>query len=287
MTTRATSAMAAALALGGALALGHGPAAAQGAGFFGPGPDGDHQPPAYDRDRTTAGRSARQGRAEGERAAGGGLYAGPLYDREPYGFRYGGAGADEVRPGGARFERGYRAGREDERYLQRARAAHNAALRGSAASPPRGAGMGRAEPDVPDPVVLLVERAQQQRAMQAVQRSLAQARAAVEQNDKERAEAALAAADRTLAMAGPGAGGDRLAAALMNQAERALELGDERTAQRALQQVRQAVRDTGGGRPETQEQPAASGAGDGGGGGSTPQRAGAQPQGGAGGGAAR
>lgn len=117
-----TTATAAVLALGSALAFGPGPAAAQPRDYFGPGRDGDYQPRAYDRDRVGPEGGARQGRTQGARS-GGGLYGGPLYDREPYGYRYGGAGADGMRPdrseveraGRAQFERGYRTGREDER----------------------------------------------------------------------------------------------------------------------------------------------------------------------------
>ena len=117
------TATAAVLALGNALAFGPGPAAAQPQGYFGPGSDGDYQPPAYDRDHSRPDRDARQSRTGGTGSSGDGLYGGPLYEREPYGYRHGGAGADGMRPdrsemeraGRAQFERGYRAGRKDER----------------------------------------------------------------------------------------------------------------------------------------------------------------------------
>ena len=119
-----TTATAAVLALGSALAFGPGPAAAQPQGYFGPGSDGDYQPPAYDRSRSGPASGARQSQTGGTGSSGDGPYGGPPYDREPYGYRYGGAGADGMRPdwsemqraGRAQFERGYRTGREDERH---------------------------------------------------------------------------------------------------------------------------------------------------------------------------
>ncbi len=240
MGKMATTAAAAVLAFGGALAFGPDPAAAQPQGFFGPGPDGDYQPPAYDRDRVEPGRGARrQGRADDA-----GLYSGPLYDREPYGYLYRGAGAAAVRPdrtemeraGRAEFDRGYRIGREDERRRLRVHAARDRA-RGDGAD--RGGGL---TDDAPGLLIPPLEHGlEQRRAMQDLRRSLGEARTAVQQGDRARAEAALAQADRLLRLAGPGVGGDRLAAALMNRAEHALERGDQEAARRALQQVRDAL----------------------------------------------
>jgi hypothetical protein len=221
-------------------AFGSTPAAAQPQGYFGPGRDGDYQPPAYDRDRI--------GLDGARSASGGGLYGGPLYDREPYGYRYSGAGADRVRPdrsdmervGRAQFERGYREGREDERYRLRAQAAHARAL-GDGPGIVRGAAGDPADDDR-DIAALLLAHGRQQRAMQDVRQSLQEARAAMGQNDRARAEAALAQADQKLRMAGPGVGGDRLAAGWVNQAELALERGDQEAARRAVREARQAVR---------------------------------------------
>ena len=253
---RKVATAAAVLAFGSALALGPGPATAQPRGYFGPGPDGDYQPPAYDRDRTGPDRGARQGRADG------GLYGGPLYDREPYGYRYSGAGADVVRPdrsevdraGRAPFERGYRMGREDERHLLRAQAAHDFALSG----PARGDGADRAGGLMDDPpgliVVPLGRGLEQRRAVQDLRQFLQEARTAIQQGDRARAEAALAQADRLVRLAGPGVGGDRLAAALMNRAEQAFEQGDQEAARRALQQVRETVRSQDAGQQQAQQQ---------------------------------
>lgn len=258
---------AAALVFGSALVLGPAPATAQPQGYFGPGRDGDYQPPAYDRDRVGPDRGARQGRADSARSArvDGGLYGGPLYDREPYGYGYSGSGADAMRPdrsemerGAARaqFERGYRMGREDERYRLRAQAAHDFALSG----PARGDGADRAgglTDDAQGRIVLPLERSlQQQQAMRDLRESLQEARTAVQQGDRARAEAALGQADRLLRLAGPGVGGDRLAAALMNRAEQALEQGNQEAAQRALQQARQAVRDQRPGQQQAQQRSA-------------------------------
>lgn len=251
---RKVAAAAAALAFGSALAIGPGPATAQPRGYFGPGPDGDYQPPAYDRDRTGPDRGARQGRADG------GLYGGPLYDREPYGYRYSGAGADAVRPdrsevdrtGRAPFERGYRMGREDERHRLRAQAPHDFALSG----PTRGDGSDRAGgllDDPPDLIVVPLGRGlEQRRTVQELRQSLQEARTAIQQGDRARAEAALAQADRLVRLAGPGAGGDRLAAALMDRAEQAFERGDQEAARRALRQVLETVRGQDAGQQQQQ-----------------------------------
>lgn len=213
-------------------ALGPAPAAAQQRGAFGPGPDGDYQPPAYDRDRA-------------------GLYGGPLYDREPYGYGYTGAGADRVRPdrpdteraGRSHFERGYRLGREDERYRRRAQSAHAWALNNGFGTA-RGAADGLADDDW-DVADVLLAHGRQQRAMQDARQSLQDARTAMQQNDRARAEAALARADQKLRTAGPGAGGERLAVGWVNQAELALERGDQEAARRALREARQAARGPG------------------------------------------
>ena len=266
-----TTAKAAVLALGSALAFGPGPAAAQSQGYFGPGRDGDYQPPAYDRGRFGQ---------DGGRSTGGGLYGGPLYDREPYGYGYGGAGADRVRPdrsemeraGRAQFERGYRLGREDERYRLRAQAAHARVLGG-----------GPAEDDDRDAADLLLAHGRQQRAMQDVRQSLQEARTAMRQDDRARVEAALAQADRALRMAGPGVGGDRLAIGWVNQAELALERGDQEAARRAVREARQAVRGPGEAAQQAQGQRPANPAGDGSGGdgGARPEQGGGQQQSGA------
>lgn len=255
-------------ALAAGAAFGSAPAAAQPQGHFGPGRDGDHQPPAYDRDRA-------------------GLYGGPLYDREPYGYGYSGAGADRVRPdrsdmervGRAQFERGYREGREDERRRLRAQAAHARAPSGGPGVVPGAAG--DPDDDDRDIAALLLAHGRQQRAMQDVRRSLQEARAAVGQNDRARAEAALAQADQALRMAGPGAGGDRLAAGWVNQAELALERGDQEAARRAVREARQAVRGPGEEAQQGQGQRSANpgDGGGGGGGGVRPQQGGGQQRG--------
>ncbi|GAA0566325.1 hypothetical protein GCM10009416_00340 [Craurococcus roseus] len=277
-----TTAKAAVLALGSALAFGPGPAAAQSQGYLGPGRDGDYQPPAYDRGRV----GQDGGRSTG---GGGGLYGGPLYDREPYGYRYGGAGADRVRPdrsemeraGRAQFERGYRLGREEERYRQRAQAAHARVLNNGSATM-RGAA-GELAGDDWDVADLLLAHGRQQRAMQDVRQSLQEARAAMQGNDRARAEAALAQADRALRMAGPGVGGDRLAIGWVNQAELALERGDQEAARRAVREARQAVSGPGEAAQQAQGRRPANPAGDGSGGdgGARPEHCGGQQQNGA------
>lgn len=257
---RKVAAAAAALAFGSALALGPGSATAQPRGYFGPGPDGDYQPPAYDRDRTGLDRGARQGRADSGLYSG--LYSGPLYDREPYGYRYSGAGADALRPdrsevdrtGRAPFERGYRMGREDERHRLRAQAPHDFAPGG----PTRGDGSDRAGgllDDPPDLIVVPLGRGlEQRRTVQELRQSLQEARMAIQQGDRPRAEAALAQADRLVRLAGPGVGGDRLAAALMDRAEQAFERGDQEAARRALRQVLETVRGQDAGQQQQAQQ---------------------------------
>lgn len=264
-------------ALAAGAAVGPTPATAQPRGqFFGPGPDGDYQPPAYDRDRVGPG-GARS-------PAAGGLYGGPLYDREPYGFGYSGAGADRVRPdrsdmmeraGRAQFERGYRLGREDELYRRRAQAAHARVL-DDGAGVPRGAAGESTDGDW-DVADLLLAHSRQQLAMREVRQSLQDARAAMQGNDRARAEAALAQADQKLRMAGPGVGGDRLAVGLVNQAELALERGDQEAARRALREARQAVAGNAPQQAQGQRPADASGGGDEGG--ARPQQGGGRQQG--------
>ena len=257
-----TTATAAVLALGSALAFGPGPATAQSQGYFAPGRDGDYQPPAYDRDRIGPDRGARQSRADGARSGDGGLYGGPLYDREPYGYRYSGAGADGVRPdrsnmervGRAQFERGYRLGREDEGYRSRAQAAHAAARSNGHASGTAQGAAGRPEDDEWGVAALLLDHGRQQQAMQGVRRSLQEARTAIRQNDSARAEAALAQADQKLWTAGPGVGGNRLAVGLVDQAEAALERGDQEAARRVVREALQAVRGSDAGQQQAQQQ---------------------------------
>ena len=256
-------------------AFGSNPAAAQPQGYFGPGRDGDYQPPAYDRDRI---------------GLDGGLYSGPLYDREPYGYGYSGAGADRVRPdrsemeraGRAHFDRGYRQGREDERYRSRAQAAHARALgSGPGYGTARGAAGDPADDDW-DTATLLLAHSRQQQAMQDVRQSLQEARTAIGQNDRARAEATLAQADQKLRMAGPGVGGNRLAAGWVNQAELALERGDQEAARRAVREARQAVRGPGEEAQQAQGQrsaPPGSGDSSGRDGGVRPQQGGGQQQG--------
>lgn len=260
------------------------PAAAQPQGYFGPGRDDDYQPPAYDRDRVGLDGAARF-------LGGGGLYGGPLYDREPYGYGYSGAGAGNVRPdrsgmeraGSAQFERGYRLGREDERYRLRARAAHARALGdgfGPGAEPGAPGGAADGDRDVAD---LLIEHSRRQRAMRDVRQSLQEARTAIQENDRARAEAALAQADQKLRAAGPGVGGDRLAVGLLNQSEAALERGDQVAARRALREARQAVfgpEDAQQRQAQQQPRPANPAGGEGGSGG---DGAGVRPQQGGGG----
>ena len=278
-----TTATAAVLALGSALAFGPGPAAAQPQGYVGPGRDGDYQPPAYDRDRIEPGSSARQSRADGARSSGGGLYGGPLYDLEPYGFGYSGAGADGLRPdrsgmehaGREQFERGYRLGRKDERYRLRTQAAHaGARSNGPGSRTAEGAASGP-EDDEWGVASLLLDHSRQQQTMQDVRRSLQEARTAIQQDDRARAEAALAQADRKLRTAGPGVGGNRLAVGLVDQAELALERGDQEAARRAVRDARQAVRGSADGQQQAQQQQQRSanpGGGDGSGGGGRPQQ---------------
>lgn len=266
-------------ALAAGAAVGPTPATAQPRGqFFGPGTDGDYQPPAYDRDRVGSG-AARS-------AAAGGLYGGPLYDREPYGFGYSGAGADRLRPdrsdtmersGRVQFERGYRLGREDERYRRRAQAAH-ARLLDSGAASLRGAAGESTDGDW-DIADLLLAHSRQQLAVREVRQSLQDAQAAMQQNDRARAEAALAQADQKLRMAGPGVGGDRLAAGWVNQAELALERGDQEAARRALREARQAVAGDPGGAPRQAQGQRPADASGGAEGGARPQQGGGQQQG--------
>ena len=244
------------------MVFGSGPAAAQPQGYFGPGRDGDYQPPAYDRDRIGPGSSARQSRADGVRSGDGGLYGGPLYDREPYGYGYSGAGADGMRPdrseveraGRAQFERGYRLGREDERYRRRAQASH-AGARGEDPGPRAAQGAaGGPEDDAWGMAALLLDHSRQRRAMQGVRQSLQEARTAIQQDDRARAEAALAQADQELRTAGPGVGGNRLAVGWVDQAELALERGDQEAARRAVREARRAARGPDDGQEQAQQQ---------------------------------
>jgi hypothetical protein len=178
------------------------------------------------------------------------------------------------------FERGYRAGRLDERRAAAAaRAPRGPAYGGAVGGPSDGTreepgwtarrmgdegmirdrmmqggmmmmpGMGgpsaqaMGPPADPDGmVVLLLENTRQQQAMQEIRRSLQEARTALQQGDRPRTEAALAEAEQTLRLASLPAPNDRTVERWLNQAEQALRRNDRPAVERSLRQAREALR---------------------------------------------
>ena len=142
------------------------------------------------------------------------------------------------------YERGYRMGRDDER---RARAVRSGSQPGSGQQE-MSSGWGGQSASAGDDqglLILLIERDRQQQAMRDIRQSLQEARTALQQDDRARAQTALDQADQTLRQTNALQNQQQIERSL-TQAEQALQRGDRQAAQQALQQARQATRGSAG-----------------------------------------
>lgn len=168
-----------------------------------------------------------------------------------------GRGDQEIeRHGRLLFERGYRQGRMDERERimrsDRGDAGPAGMSQGQGGFQDRD-GDGRDAVLLLDPhghALLLVERGRQEQATLQAMQSMQEAREAVQQGDRQRAEQALGRAERVLQQASAAAQPQQRRQEIvqrLGEAERALQRDDVQTARQALQQAREALRSAGQG----------------------------------------